>query len=259
MATGKARLRVLRAGAGALETLAAEGEGHVLAWFPKACYMEGSGGLVTLVGPEVDDGPLYLALDRDLPRFEAGTPAGLSSAAVELPGCRVVVEGARRWQGTLPEPARFLAAAGAVADTAGEAASGSLLPEPATSEARTLVERDDLDAAARVLAGLGPGLTPSGDDVLGGVLFALRAARGRMEEPRLAAVADGVETTIIARAFLRWAARGQALAPVHDLVGATVRGDRDAARAAARALAAVGESSGADFALGLRWGVLAAR
>lgn len=249
-----ARLRALRVGAGAAETLAAGGRGRVLAWFPKACYVEGPGGLVTLVGPGVHDGPLYLALDDDLPPIEAGAPAGLSPAAAELPGCMVALAGAEPWRGPLPDPERIRSAADSVVEVAGAAAAGTLLPR-AGIDARPLVQRGDLEGAAALLAGLGPGLTPSGDDVLGGVLFALRAMGGPSLELRLASVADGVRTNTIARAFLRWSARGQALAPVHDLVQAAVRGDLQAARAAADALAAVGESSGADFALGLRWGI----
>jgi hypothetical protein len=245
----------VRAGVGALEALGAGGDGRVLAWFPKACYVEGPGGLVTLVGPGVHHGPLYVSLARDLPPVGAGTRAVLSMTAVGVAGWIVDVAGAMTWRGWLPEPVQLHASADIAAESLSEVASGSLLPGPAATEARALVGHDDLKGVARVLAGRGPGLTPSGDDVLGGVLFALRAARGPAEEPRLSAVADAVDTGVIARAFLRWAARGQALAPVHDLLESAVAGNRNAARAAARALAAVGESSGSDFALGLRWGI----
>ena len=254
MSAAGTRVRALRAGTGAGETLAAGGTGRVLAWFPKACYVEGPGGLVTLVGAGVPDGPLYLALEKDLPRFEAGAPAALSPAAVALPGCAVDAGDAAPWRGALSDPDRIRAAAESVANAAAEAAGDALLPR-AGFEAHPLVERGDLEGAAAVLAGLGPGLTPSGDDVLGGVLFARRALAGPEEEVRLAAAAAGVRTNAIARAFLRWAARGQALSPVHDLMEAAVRGDPDAAGTAARALAKVGESSGADFALGLCWGI----
>jgi hypothetical protein len=189
---------------------------------------------------------------------DAGTRARLSPTAVELPGCTVVLEGARPWRGPLPRPEAVRSAAGTITEAAGEVIADSLLPDGAATEARALVAADDLEGAALVLAGLGPGLTPSGDDVLGGLVFASRAARGPEEEQRLAAVVDGVRTMAIARAFLRWAARGQALAPAHDLLRASADGDRERARAAARALAAVGESSGADFALGLVWGFASA-
>jgi hypothetical protein len=210
-----------------------------------------------MVDPEVNDGPIHLLLDEPLPEVPPRSPARVSTEGIEVGPHLIQVSDVVLWQGALPEPDSIQGAAGMVAEVTGEAAVGSLLPEGAADEARGLVERDDLDGAARVLAGLGPGLTPSGDDVLGGMLFALRVVRGPAEEPRLAEVADGVTTNTIARAFLRWASRGQALAPVHDLVQAAVRGDHEAARTAAQALAAVGESSGADFALGLGWGIVA--
>lgn len=246
-------LSAVTAGAGAREVLAAAGEGRVAAWFRRACYLESPGGLVALVPPSVPDGPLHVRLDRPLPRLDPGTAVLLSPAVVEFPGGRVTVAVARPWVGDIPDPSRFRAAAPTVATAVAEAASGSLLSEATAREVRTLLGRDDLEGAARVLAGRGPGLTPSGDDALGGALFGLRVARGPAEEPRLAAVAHGVRTTTIARAFLRWAARGQALATVHALLGAAVRDDLHGARAAGGALAGIGESSGADFALGLLW------
>lgn len=226
-----------------------------MAWFSRACYVRGPGGVIALVGAEVNDGPIHLLMDEPLPEVPAGTATRISTEELGIGPYRVRVADVVPWRGSLPEPEAVRQAAAAVAEVAAEAGDGSLLPEAAAVEARALVERDDLEGAAGVLAGLGPGLTPSGDDVLGGVLFAVRASRGPGEEPRLAAVAEGVATNDIARAFLRWAARGQGLAPVHDLVQAAVRGDREAAGAAGRALAAVGESSGADLALGLRWGM----
>jgi hypothetical protein len=240
-----------------VEALAAGGTGRAVAWFPKACYLEGPGGLIAAVSPGVHDGPLYLVLDRALTETEPGTAAAFSPDGVTSAEWTIDAGRAELWAGALPEPAAVRAAAAPIAEVAGEAAAASLLPR-AGLDARPLVERDDLEAAAALLAGLGPGLTPSGDDVLGGTLFARRALAGTAEEPRLAAIAESVRTNAVARAFLRWAARGQALSPVHDLVGAAARGDLDRARAAAGALVAVGESSGADFALGLRWGIVRA-
>ncbi|MGH2655403.1 MAG: DUF2877 domain-containing protein [Actinomycetota bacterium] len=253
----EATVRALRAGVGVLDVLGHPGAGEVLAWFSRACYLRVPGGVITLVGPDVHDGPIHLVLDEPLPEVPARTPAWLTTEELGIGSNCVLVDEVVPWRGSLPEPVAVRGAAMATAEVLADAAAGSLLPEPTASEARVLVERDDLEAVARDLAGLGPGLTPSGDDVLGGVLFAWRASRGPAEEPRLAAVAEGVATNDIARAFLRWAARGQALAPVHDLLGSAVRGQRGAATVAGRALAAVGESSGADFALGLRWGMRA--
>jgi hypothetical protein len=237
--------------------LAAPGRGRVVAWFPRACYLEGPGGLLAAVVPEVHDGPVHLVLDRALPRVDPDVAVVVADGSVRLPGCTIATEGAATWIGELPDPASVRAAADTIVAVADEVASASLLP-PSGRRARALVERGELEAASEGLAGLGPGLTPSGDDVVGGVLFARRALAGPVEEPRLVAIADSLRTNEVARAFARWAARGQVLSPVHRLLEAAVRGDRAAARAAGRALGTVGESSGADFALGLGWAIAAA-
>ena len=53
----------------------------------------------------------------------------------------------------------------------------------------------DLPEAATRLGGAGPGLTPAGDDALGGILFARRALGGDACGDDLAAIASGVRTT----------------------------------------------------------------
>ena len=104
-----------------------------------------------------------------------------------------------------------------------------------------------------VLAGRGPGLTPAGDDVLAGLLLVLAiAGRDRAELERAAAAA---RTHAISRAFLLWAARGQSVAPVHHLLAALAGGDGVAAERHRSAVAALGQTSGADVLLGLRLGL----
>ena len=83
-------------------------------------------------------------------------------------------------------------------------------------------------------------------------MFGLRATSGRSIEPVLTRVVSAVRTGRISLAFLTWAARGQTLAPVHDLLAAAVEADAERAAAAARAITIIGASSGADFILGLR-------
>ena len=104
-----------------------------------------------------------------------------------------------------------------------------------------------------VLAGRGPGLTPAGDDVLAGLLLVLAiAGHDRAELERAAASA---RTHAISRAFLLWAARGQPVAPVHHLLAALVDGDGVAIERHRSAVAALGQTSGADLLLGLRLGL----
>lgn len=240
----------LAAGAGAREVLAAGGRGEVLAWFPRAAYLRLPGGILVLAAPTVHPGPLHLRLQGALPRLPVGASAAAAPAGVEAGGWMFPV-GGRTWRGAVPPPARIRASAALLGAAASEAGEGSLLDAVARAEVEDVLRTGDLESAARALEGRGPGLTPSGDDVMAGVLFCTRLLRGAGAEETLVAVARRLVTGPIARAFAVWAARAQMLAPAHRLVAAAVRGDAAGARRAARDLAGVGESSGADFCLGL--------
>src|SRR5258706_3974499 len=102
---------------------------------------------------------------------------------------------------------------------------------------------DALQAAARALGGLGPGLTPAGDDALSGILFAFRALGGPTVEPALVSVARSVRTNDLAAAILEAAAGGYHIEPLHDLVTAAASADRGAAIRAAQQLDAFRSSS----------------
>ncbi|TYP84585.1 DUF2877 domain-containing protein [Blastococcus xanthinilyticus] len=119
---------------------------------------------------------------------------------------------------------------------------------------RGAVRRADLEAALRTatrLIGLGPGLTPAGDDVMAGAIAGL-VLLGHPSAERFAAgvcsLAAG-RTTELSRALLRHAAAGRVsgefAAVLHGLVG-----ERPLAPAIARLLA-TGATSGRAMALGL--------
>jgi Protein of unknown function (DUF2877) len=101
----------------------------------------------------------------------------------------------------------------------------------------------------RGLIGLGPGLTPSGDDFLSGALAVLDALGERRPHAALAqAVVDGAAlTSPLSACFLRAAAGGHIGEQLHDAVAALIVGDVDAAIAAARH---IGHSSGWDMLAG---------
>ncbi len=109
------------------------------------------------------------------------------------------------------------------------------------------------DDLARPLLGLGPGLTPAGDDLLAGLLVGL-AGRPDLRDPLAAAVsrlAPG-RTTWLSAELLRLAADGLAAPAVVAVADAlTGHGPDDALAAALPALLAVGHTSGAALARGL--------
>jgi len=165
------------------------------------------------------------------------------------------------WLGPLPDPGD-LSSAAARARITGALSTGqasSLLESPwheavspAVSSLGRLPPLDALTIAAGAIGGLGPGLTPAGDDMLSGMLFAVRALGGPAVEPALQAVARSVRTTDVAAAMLQAAAGGFHIEPVHDLVMAAAAGDTGTAAGAANELDRFGSSSGADIAYGLR-------
>jgi len=126
--------------------------------------------------------------------------------------------------------------------------------------------RDEATAAtpaALALLGLGGGLTPSGDDFVGGMLFArqLLAAAGRAEPERWRRLADAVKqaattcTHPISAALLSDLASGSGHAPLHEMVTALAAGDLPRARRAAATLARLGHSSGWDMLAGVDAGL----
>jgi hypothetical protein len=108
-------------------------------------------------------------------------------------------------------------------------------------------------AASRALLGLGTGLTPSGDDLAGAALFGRmlvdRSAPWRAIGARLAADARAASHAISA-ALLADLVAGETFEPLHALADALAADDPTAALEAARALVALGHSSGWDMLTG---------
>src|SRR2546429_640144 len=148
-----------------------------------------------------------------------------------------------------PEGGLARAATGHVATTALETRAAPALRDLA----RGLQHPDALlvGHAASTLAGLGPGLTPSGDDVLVGCLLTLALYADTADRMRHAIV-SGVRnrTTRISMAYLEAAARGEASEAWHRLVDAVAENDPDRIAAAARGVMAFGETSGSDMLAG---------
>jgi hypothetical protein len=126
--------------------------------------------------------------------------------------------------------------------------------------------RDDPVRAGEIaltLLGLGSGLTPSGDDFVGGALFA-RALLTPLRPDRGAAwrrAADQVVNAAPARthpvsaALLGDLAIGQSWQPLHDLLGELAAGRPEGARAAAGRLVRLGHTSGWDMLAGVLAGL----
>lgn len=245
----------------------------VLAAFPTAVYLAADDGHVLAV--EASDGvglPNALRLRRPASGLALGdVPVSsvlrVGDDRVELPGTTVVVD---RWVDHTYVPAdvdpvvlerRLVGLDATIAERAPlegglVARTGGLVAALVTS---------DLDAAAehaRGLVGLGPGLTPSGDDLLCGALAAVHTLAPRLALTDLDALATelgerllvdaAARTTALSATLLLHAHRGQLARPAR----AVLRGllGRTPVPPALDALLAVGHSSGRDLAVGLSLG-----
>ncbi len=124
------------------------------------------------------------------------------------------------------------------------------------AELRRAVRAGDGDAAyhaAASLVGLGPGLTPTGDDVLTGAAFAASRLNGSLDVVRdaVALVADTGTTNDISLTAMRCALRGRAVQPIEDLYSWLCGADTHNPHRLVTDVYAIGHTSGADLALGL--------
>ncbi|MFD0686998.1 DUF2877 domain-containing protein [Actinomadura fibrosa] len=251
---------------------------RVLAVFPSALYLEARGGgeprVLAVVGSDATRLPnavVVVASRRDQPfrPVREGAEAWVGDGRVEAGPLTVRV---RRWWDPSPalgtlQPAALARGVRALETALGAAGmtGGGLAGHPDPAQLAECCAAGDLagavEAAERIV-GLGPGLTPSGDDILSGLLAALRLVGGAVRHGgpavRLAGwlgaavTADaGTRTTALAATLLHCAAEGAA----GGEVAAVLRGvaGHETLAPAVRRLLAVGHTSGADLA----WGVLA--
>ncbi|MDF1513546.1 MAG: DUF2877 domain-containing protein [Anaerolineae bacterium] len=126
-----------------------------------------------------------------------------------------------------------------------------------------LFELDGANRAIGSLIGLGPGLTPSGDDFLVGFMAGLWSTSGTDRQRRAYISGFGTRlsthmqhTTDVSRSYLRHAAAGRVSATLIALLQALQSGDdAERIRQITRQALAVGSSSGADTVLGLLTGL----
>ena len=114
----------------------------------------------------------------------------------------------------------------------------------------------DISSARKVtseLAGLGIGLTPAGDDLIMGAIYAVWIIHPLKIASILAQeVADTAAplTTSLSAAWLRSAGRGEAGILWHEFFDALVSGDASRIQETMKNILAVGETSGADALVG---------
>lgn len=273
-------VRVRSAGRHAIAARRGRAPARVIAAFERSCYIETEAGLACLGTHALGNGPLNALCDT-LPRTAPGDlllvdlaaavlwqPAALPpwrAADMRAALARLSTAAAR----SAPlEGFAFLLAPGAREDAplrshAGAAAAlAAWIAAAARAESAKSAERAErpgpgepvppVPPGTAALLGLGPGLTPAGDDLLGGALAALHAAgradiAGTLAAWVLPLAQHG--TSRISRAHLACAARGETGEAVHGMMGALLAGGADLEDPLAR-VAAVGHTSGWDALAG---------
>ncbi|MGW6255579.1 oxamate carbamoyltransferase subunit AllH family protein [Streptomyces sp. NPDC055085] len=195
----------------------------------------------------------------------AGPPAGVRAGTVACFGAGRLTAGALRvtaGRSWTPPRVQGLLHDGVCTAPFGKLVDATALPllpdvaRRAAEFAAALVTDDSsrLRAAALALLGAGPGLTPSGDDVLCGTLLACHALGRPVPGPLMAAAALAEERTpLVSAALVLHAIRGECVPQAAALLRVLAAG-HDAAPAL-RGLLAVGHHSGSDLSRGLALGL----
>ena len=197
-------------------------------------------------------------------RASAGDPVTVGGGSVCLPGLTIHV--ARWWAPARPhlvDDGRLVLTTPVLRELLGEAAID--LPGAISANLRRLRlalvtgHHEGARRAVDAMLGLGPGLTPAGDDAVAGLLLAVR----HLGEPREGAVmrlrahvlaTAPRRTNAVSAALLGQAAQGYAAPEVIAVLSALATGC--GLPSALRSLLLVGHTSGGDLAQGIASGAL---
>lgn len=268
--------------------------GEILAVYPQSCYLlDEDGAIYAVVQEPLGNGPLNLVISSGpadpLQRLSVGETVRSTGEILQLSdSLDVGLTKAQLWD---PKPYlalgagtdgfhRAIAALVDVAMTRSPQESlARLLPHlreedlPAPLQkvkhfprshalmgglAESLASRNrrGLKVVTSSMAGLGPGLTPAGDDFLAGVLFGLALTQDQQTDSELGEIASMLLETAaprtgeISAAYLKAAYTGEVGERWHRLLAALAGGDPAAIEETAHALMQVGETSGADMLAG---------
>lgn len=232
----KGRLLTLRV----LNWLGAGHAARILHLFDQTCNLiNDQGDVMSLVSSRVGPGPFSLLVDDTIaPYLDPTMPVGFDRLAqtLSIGSWQIEIEEAVIWNSRPPWDN--------LRDLPTTQVASTTLPAEIDSHLQYLLQgiaTNDgamCQAGACGLAGLGGGLTPSGDDVLMGVLYGLWVWQPRREWMELIVETAVPRTTSLSAAFLRAAAAGEATIHWHRLVN----GDQTAVDQ----ILSIGHTSGRD-------------
>lgn len=212
--------------------------------FDEVCNLvDEDGEVISLVTPTIGPGPFTMVIEGDfrspLSSFELQQAIAIRSTrkGLSIGPLFIATDGASLWNAK-PHWSRLRH------DSGDNWPPPTSLPKHIDTLLQRLLEgirRTDSSAAveaATSLAGLGSGLTPAGDDVMLGVLYALWIWLPQKEWIELIIETAAPRTTTLSAAFLNAAADGEATVHWHNLVNGCPK--------APQQILAIGHSSGSD-------------
>ena len=260
---------------------------NVEAVFERCFYLRSGGDFICIGEPDIGNGPITLIGNLEaLPTLKslARQMASICREHITVGNSvRFTLDASKLWRPfgwpIYPSPERLIGICAVLASRAvveaqeglarcvvdGSAASRSHPPLARLARPRIVVFERWLSArltdehtpavsphdAVHGLIGLGPGLTPSGDDFLIGALSALDAigeSKAHVAMARAIVDMPSGSTTPLSARFLRVAAAGHVGENLHQAVSSLMTGDVDGAIAAA---GKIGHSSGWDMLAGI--------
>jgi hypothetical protein len=277
---------IIRMGRCAAEMLTGS-RGEVGAVFERSFYITMDGAWACLLPPRGGIGPLNAVLSASVPQIvmqqvRVGQPVVVSGGVIAIGALRCDFTGAEIWEPPTPQSwnaadlARGLAALEALLARGATPREGfaSLLTKNAAAEgavaaaargpmqrwqhalthaiAEARMEVDDV-GDPQLLLGLGPGLTPSGDDAIGGALIALHVLGcGALRDALWLRIkpAAATSTSDISFAHLQAAAKGLGHEALHATLNSLLRGAAQNLESEIAAIDAIGHTSGWDALVG---------
>ncbi len=252
-------------------------EGRVLSVHRLACNLIDDGGdVITLLAPSVGDGPFSIVMDATFDGLSVDELVRADALQLVVGKLSVRLDVAPVWE---PRPdwprlredqdqiavgfaafdewtssaiwGGFAHITGADQYGEGKPTFMARLARGKEAYSRLIVEglgeekRSSLVEGARLLAGLGPGGTPAGDDFLAGVMAAIWLL-GDEDDAGAIAETAAPRTSALSAAYLRAAGGGLFISLWHVLLSALAAGDLALVEEAAMHMESFGASSGAD-------------
>jgi len=209
------------------------GAATVFAAFDRSFYVETPRGIACVGGTGLGKGPLNVSVVNDRLQPPGPVPEVGSLVTIDCRSASIwIPESPRRLPGQLPVLDFSLRPAIPFLEWL---AAGAGKPSP----------------GAEALIGMGPGLTPAGDDFVGGAMIALRAFGDAEWADRIAAWALPLaekRTSRISRAHLACAAAGEGHEALHLLLDSL--GQKEDFEKSLKVLSRIGHTSGLDAAAG---------